>query len=144
MLIPLPHAAHLVMYKISVGRDPKNLTTSFNDQNPTHSLNGQNPSLVFNSQNPTLASMVQSQLTSFQILRFSGPFLPGMTSFTHQHYFLSGGLLWQMVTVISFARERKTAPNDYASGLLTQIVQSPTKLNDKIWLTKNDFKKIIP
>ena len=29
----------------------------------------------------------------------------------------SGGLLWQMVIVISFAHERKTAPNDYAPGL---------------------------
>ena len=54
MLTPTKRAAHLVMFKISVGRDPKNPTTSFNGQNPT------------------LTSMVQSQLTSFhnpQILR---------------------------------------------------------------------------
>ena len=37
-----------------------------------------------------------------------------------------------IVIVISFARERKTIPNDYAPELLTLIVQSPTKLNDKI------------
>ena len=37
-----------------------------------------------------------------------------------------------MVIVISFVRERKTAPNDYVPGLLTRIVQSPTKLNDEI------------
>ena len=36
-----------------------------------------------------------------------------------------------MVIVISFARVRKTAPNDYAPELLNRIVQSPTKLNDK-------------
>ena len=43
-----------------------------------------------------------------------------------------------MVIIISFAHEHKTVPNDYAPKLLTQIVQSPTKLNDKILLTKND------
>ena len=37
-----------------------------------------------------------------------------------------------MVIVISFVHKRKTVPNDYAPELLTQIVQSPTKLNDKI------------
>ena len=37
-----------------------------------------------------------------------------------------------MMSVISFAREPKTAPKDYAPELLTQMVQSPTKLNDKI------------
>ena len=47
MLTPPQHAAHLVISKVSVGRDPKNPTTSFN------------------SQNPTLASVVQSQLTFF-------------------------------------------------------------------------------
>ena len=36
-----------------------------------------------------------------------------------------------MVIVISIVRERKTVPNDYAPELLTRIVQSPTKLNDK-------------
>ena len=36
------------------------------------------------------------------------------------------------------SRERKTVPNDYASEFLTRIVQSPTKLNDKIKVTKND------
>ena len=35
-----------------------------------------------------------------------------------------------MVIVISFARERKTVPYDYAPELLTRIVQSPTELND--------------
>ena len=37
-----------------------------------------------------------------------------------------------MVIGISFARERKTVPNDSAPELLTWIVQNPTKLNDKI------------
>ena len=34
--------------------------------------------------------------------------------------------------VISFARERKTTPNDYAPELLSRIVQSPTKLKNII------------
>ena len=53
----------------------------------------------------------------FKILRFSGTFLLGMMSSTLQPHFLSGGLLCQMVIVISFSRESETAPNDYAPGL---------------------------
>ena len=37
-----------------------------------------------------------------------------------------------IVIDISFARERETVPNDYAPDLLTRIIQSPIKLNDKI------------
>ena len=43
-----------------------------------------------------------------------------------------------MAILIFFVRERKTAPNDYASELFIRIVQSSIKLNDKIYLTKND------
>ena len=68
----------------------------------------------------------------FKILKFSGPSLSGMTSSTLLPHFLFGGLFWQMVIVISFARECKTVLNDYAPELLTRIVQNPTKLNDKI------------
>ena len=42
------------------------------------------------------------------------------------------GFIMTMVIVISFAHEGKTAPNDYTPELLTRIVQSLTKLNDKI------------
>ena len=42
------------------------------------------------------------------------------------------GFIMTIVIVISFVRERKTVPNDYAPEILTRIVQSPTKLNDKI------------
>ena len=42
------------------------------------------------------------------------------------------GFIMTMVIVIYFARERKTAPNDYTPELLNRIVQSPTKLNDEI------------
>ena len=57
MLTPPQPAVHLVIFKISVRRDPKNPTTSFNGQNPTPWHNGQNP---------TLLSTVKMHLTSFQ------------------------------------------------------------------------------
>ena len=85
MLYPLCwRAAHLVMFKISVGRDPKNPTTSFNGRKVSSRPQWSN--LNFS------VSMVQFQLTLFKILKFS---LLGMTSSTLQPHFLSGGLLWQ-------------------------------------------------
>ena len=77
MLTPSTRAAHLVMFNISVPRDPKKTTTSFNGQNPTLCLNG--PISTDTFQNP----------------QFSGPSLSGMTSSTLQPHFLSEGLLWQ-------------------------------------------------
>ena len=126
---PAQRVAHLVMFKISVGRDPKNSTTSFNGQNPTHVLNGQNP---------TLASMVQSQLLSFQNPQILRTISSGNDVIHCPAPFSVWGFIITMVIVISFAHERKTAPNDYAPELLTRKVQSPTKLNDKTYLTKND------
>ena len=66
-------------------------------------------------------SMVQSQLPtdSSKILKFPGPF-PGWR------------FIITIVIIISFARERKTAANVYALNKEIRIVQSPTKLNDKI------------
>ena len=73
-------AAHLVMSKVSVGRDPKNPTTSFNSRKSSLCLHGHisTPNWQF-----------------FKIFKYSGPFLLGMTPSTLQPYFLSGGLLWQ-------------------------------------------------
>ena len=76
-------AAHLVMFKISVGRDPKKTTIT-----STVKSNSQRP-------NPTLTSMVESQLLNRLYFKFSGPSLPGITSSTLQPHFLYGGLLWQ-------------------------------------------------
>ena len=42
------------------------------------------------------------------------------------------GVIMTMVIVISFARQRKAVPNDYAPELLIRICQNPIKLNDKI------------
>ena len=66
-------AVHLVVFKISVSRDPKNTTTSFNGWNPTLCLNGSNS--IFN-------------WLFFKILKFSGPSFPGMMSSTLQPHFL--------------------------------------------------------
>ena len=59
----------------------------------------------------------KTQQTSFWNPQFSEPSLLGMTSSKLQPHFLSGCLLWQMVIVISFPREHKTAAKDYAPGL---------------------------
>ena len=82
--------------------------------------------------------MFQSQLTLFKILKFSGPSLPGMTSSTLQPHFLSGGLLWQMVIVISLARERKTAPIVYAPGLRPEWFKAQPN-----WMIKYNWRKMI-
>ena len=114
MLTPPQRAAHLLMFKISVGRDPKIPTTSFNGQNPT------------------LASMVQSQLTSFQNPKILRTIFSGHDVIHTPAPFPLWRLIITMVIVISFARERKTVPNDYAPELSTRIVQSSTKLKDNI------------
>ena len=47
------------------------------------------------------------------------------------------GFIMTIVIVISFSLEHKLYPM-LCTWTKSQIVQSPTKLNDKIWLTKND------
>ena len=79
----------------------------------------ENSTLFLSGRNsiPCLHGLISTaQLTLFKILKFSEPSLPGMTSSTLQPHFHEG-LLWQMGIVISFARERKTAPNDNAPEL---------------------------
>ena len=130
MLTPYPRTAHLVVFKISVGGDPKNSTLR---------LSGRIPNYL-----PTWSNL-NSQLTLFQNLRI----LRTISSWYDVIYtpatFPVWGFIMTMVIVISFAHERKTVPNDYAPELLTRIIQSPTKLNDEIKLTKNDwYEKIIP
>ena len=85
------------------------------------------------------ASTIECQLICFfKILKFSALSLLGMTSTTHwihsnscpQPYFLSGGLLWQTMIVISFPRGRKIASSDYCTWTKRRrVVQSLTKLN---------------
>ena len=80
------------------------------------------PNYIFNGPNPTLNSKSSSsQDHLFQAWRHP-----------HSSRISCLGFIMTMVIVISFARKCKTVPNDYAPELLTRIVQSLTKLNDKI------------
>ena len=101
MLTPPQCVAHLVMFKISIHLCQLRSTC----------LNGRKPN--FNSQRLN----TQLHLSTVKILKFSGPCLLDTTSSKLQSHFLSGSLLWQMVIVISFACEHKTAPSDYAPEL---------------------------
>ena len=114
------HAAHLVVVKLSVGRDLKNLN---------HHRNGRELNSL-----PTWSNL-SFQLPNFQNPQILSPSLLGMMSSTLQPISRLGFIM-TMVIVISFAHERKPVPNDYAPELLTRIVQSPTKLNisNKKWL----------
>ena len=103
------HAAHLVMFKISVGRDLKKQTTS---------------------------STAQIQLSTYSFSKSLNSQDHLFRAWRYPHS--SPWFIMTIVIVISFMRLRKTVPNDYAPELLTQIVQSPTKLNDEIELTIND------
>ena len=86
-----PHnrAAHLVMFKISLGRDLQNSMTSFSRRNSTLCLNGRNSVLCLHGPMSTFNWLF------FKILKFSGSSLSCMGSSTLQPHFLSGGLLWQ-------------------------------------------------
>ena len=99
------------------------------------------------AESPTLNSMTETQL-SVSIVQCQLPTHSFSKSSNSQgHLFWARrhphsspnsrlGFIMTMLIVISFAHERKPAPNDYALNHLTRIVQSPTKLNDKIQLTK--------
>ena len=77
-------------------------------------------------------SSVNSKLTTFfKIPKFSA-YLFWVWRHPHSSPISYLGFIMTMVIVISFAHERKTAPIDNTPELLTRIVQSPTKLNDKI------------
>ena len=76
--------------------------------------------------------MVQSQLTLFQNLQ-SLRTVSSWYDVIHTPAPLPvSGFTLTVVIVIYFAGVGKIEPNDYAPELLTRIVQSPTKLNDKI------------
>ena len=77
-------------------------------------------------------SNVNFQLTLFQNPQILRAISSGHDVILTPAPFPVWGFVMTMVIVISFARERKTVPNDYAPELFTQIVQSPTKLYDKI------------
>ena len=87
------------------------------------------------------ASMVKPQLSVFSKSSNSQDHLfqirhqppTQFTLMTVQLHFLSGGLLWQMMIVISFPYRCKSAPSDYDTWTKRHwVVQSLTKLNNRI------------
>ena len=76
--------------------------------------------------------MAETQLTLFQNPQIIRTIYSGHDVIHTPAPFTVWEVIMTMVIVISFAHERKTAPNDYAPKLLTRVVQSPTKLKDKI------------
>ena len=108
---------------ISTGRDQKNLTAAATVENST---------LCLNAETKLSATMVQSQLTLFQNPHILRTISSGHDIIPTPVPFPVWGFIMTMVIVISFAHERKTAHSDYAPELFTRIVQSLTKLNDKI------------
>ena len=107
------HGAFCV-FKISAGRDLKNLTAHLNGRK----LN-----------------------SSFQNPQISGPSLLGMTSSTLQPYFLSGGLLWQMMIDISFICWQLLVDLERQTKFPAHIVE--TKLRPDLVMFSNSTKKVI-
>ena len=85
---------------------------------------------------PSWTGPAQSQMSTnvfFEITKNLGPSFPGITSFTPQSHFLTGGFIMTFVIVISSAHERELYSMCATPALaLSRIVQSPTKPNDKI------------
>ena len=89
-------------------------------------LHGREP----NSQPPW--SNVNFKLTLFQNHQILRTISSGHDVIYSPAPFSVWGFNMAMVIVISFVRERKTSPIDYTPELLMRIVQSPTKLKEKI------------
>ena len=95
---PHQRAVHLVMLKISFGRDPKNLTAAATVENSTLCLNCRKLNLHFPSSNLNsqlnvrdLNSLPPWSNINPQLNLFQNPqILPGMTSSTLHPHFLSG------------------------------------------------------
>ena len=106
---------------ISADRDPKNWTACHNGRKLNSHLNGRTPNWLL-----------------IKNLKFSGPSLLGMMSSTLQHHFLCGVYYDKWWLSYLLCTSIKLHP-------MTRIVQSLTKQNDKIWLTKNDlYKNLLP
>ena len=152
---PYPQrAAYLVVFKISVGRSLQNLTTCLKDRRPNSMpqwqkfnglppwsnlncrshcpkcnsrLNGWHSTLCLHDPISNLCLSGRNSTDSFSKYSNSQDHL--FRAWCHPHsspISCLGALLWQMVIVISFAHERKTATDDDAPGFITRIVQSLT------------------
>ena len=124
MLIPPTCMAHLVVFKISVSRDLKIPTTSFNGQNPTHNgqipnscFNGPISTLCLNGRNSTVCLHGPISTNSFQNPQILRTISSGHDVIHTPAPFPAWGFIMTMVIVISFVHKHKTAPNDYAPEL---------------------------
>ena len=84
------------------------------------------------SVNPHLDCPAQSQNLNSKMTKIPSPSLLGLMSFTPQSHFLFGVFIMTFVIVISSAREHELYSMCAPAPVLSQIVQSPTKPNDKI------------
>ena len=102
MLTPPQRVAPLAMFKISVGRDMKNPTTSFIGQNPTP--NGPIPNSCLNGSISTDTFLKSSKSQEHLFWAWHQPHSSPI--FCLGVFYMTNGI------AISFARERKIAPND--------------------------------
>ena len=89
---------------------------------------------MVHSQLPTATACLNGREPNWlfsKFFKFSGPTLPGMTSFTLQPHFLSGCLLWQWWLSYPL-RTSVNCTQRLCTWTKSWIVQSPIKLNDKI------------
>ena len=104
---PHPRALHILWCLWS------QLISASQDSNWSALIRSEKPSRVLQQPNLNYLSFQNSQDYLFRVQR------QPPTQFTQtaiQHHFLSGGLLWQMIIVISFLHRFKSAPSDYALG----------------------------
>ena len=106
---------------ISLGRDP----------NWSVLIRSEKLSCTLQQSNSTVFSKSSKSLDHLFWARRQPPTL--FTPTAVQPHFLFGGLLWQMMIVISFPSRCKTASSDYSTWTRRhRVVQRLTKLNDKI------------
>ena len=111
MLTSSQRTAHLVVFKISVGRHPKILTATATGENSTFCLNGRE-----------LKCLPPWSNVNFQLILFQNPQILRTISSGHDVVHTPAPFpVWRfimiIVIVISFAHERKTSPNDWAPEL---------------------------
>ena len=127
-----PRTVHLVVSKISTHLCRSRHKLICFDQIRNSQLHASTVEL----QLPVFSKYSNSQDHLFRVRRQPPTQFTPMAVQTH---FLSGGLLWQMMIVISFPHGCKRAPSDYDTWTRRhRVVQSLTKLNNKIYLAKND------
>ena len=118
------------------------VSTSFFSRLPSWTLSPESESQLTDPTNTRASCSPQtglasrsfkSQLTLFsKITKIPSSSLPGMMSFTPQFYFLSGVFIMTFVIFTSSARKRELHSMCAPARVLSQIVLSLTKPNDKI------------